>query len=420
MTYGDALDYLKNMATLGSKHGLEDFRGLLGTMGNPEKSLNIIHTAGTNGKGSFCGYMSAILMAAGYSTGVFTSPHLVRYNERFSLNGAYISDEELAEEISLVKQYAEEYLDEGEWFSFFEIMTAVCFSYFSKKKPDFLILETGLGGRLDATNVALPLMCSIMKIDIDHTEFLGSTLNEIAYEKSGIIKENTPCVLYPDNKEVLEVVKNAALDKNAPLYFPEDVRINIKSSGIDGTVFDIDCEYFAYENLTTHMPGTFQPMNIAAVLTGVSVLRKLGYDIPDRAVYEGTANAKVRGRMDIICKKPLIIADGAHNMNAAREFSEFLKGYDKKTTLITGVLKDKMPEKLIAALSENADRVIMTIPDSKRGFDPRGLVSDKRIFIEKPAEALRAAVGFDDSTIFIAGSLYLTGEILRLAEGEFR
>ncbi len=406
------------MAVVGSKHGLDDFRGLLKAMGSPEASLKIIHVAGTNGKGSFCGYMASILMAAGYSVGVFTSPHLIKYNERFSYNGKYISDDELAEEIGIVKKAAESYLNEGEWFSFFEIMTAVCFSYFSKKQPDFLILETGLGGRLDATNAASPLLTAIMKIDIDHTEFLGSTVKEIAYEKSGIIKPHTPCVLYPDNDGAYGVVKAAAEGKNAPLYYPRDLHIDVKRSDIKGICFDVVCSYFSYTDIYSNMPGVFQPMNITTVIMGIYVLKRLGYNIPDSAIYEGIAEAKVRGRMDIISRSPLIIADGAHNMNSAREFSEFLKVYDRKTTLITGVLKDKMPERLIKTLGAYADRVILTMPNSKRAYDPSHLTAKGYMFFKKPAEALRAAIDFNDSDIFIAGSLYLTGEILKICEDE--
>ncbi|MCD7904510.1 MAG: bifunctional folylpolyglutamate synthase/dihydrofolate synthase [Clostridiales bacterium] len=420
MTYGEAVKYLENSAVLGSKHGLSDLEGLLNLMGNPEKGLKIIHIAGTNGKGSFCAYMESILREAGFSVGVFTSPHLIKYNERISLNGENISDEDFAAEVSYVKEMSEKYFGErGEWFSFFELITAVCFSYFAEKKPDFLILETGLGGRLDSTNIVkAPLYTAITKIALDHTEFLGNTLEEIAAEKGGIIKEGCPCVLYPEQPEAYEVINKIAEKKGVELYYSEDLSLNVISSGSEGTAFDIETEYFEYKGLCSQMAGLYQPYNISAVLTGTEILRGLGYHISEGAVYGGVKKAKIRGRMDVVCRKPLIVLDGAHNLNAAEEFSAYLKALGEtegKITLVTGVLADKRPVPLIKKLSENAHRVILTMPPSKRAFDPTGIKLDKETYyINEPEAALKKAVSFKDGIIFVTGSLYLIGEVLEL------
>ncbi|MCD7778645.1 MAG: bifunctional folylpolyglutamate synthase/dihydrofolate synthase [Clostridiales bacterium] len=420
--YNEAVKYLEGAALLGSKHGLSDLEGLLWLMGSPEKGLNIIHVAGTNGKGSFCAYTESILREAGYSVGVFTSPHLIKYNERFSLNGEDISNEDLAAEVFYVKNKVEEYFGgKNEWFSFFEIMTAVCFSYFSKKKPDFLILETGLGGRLDSTNtVKNPLYTAIMKIDLDHTEFLGNTIEEIAAEKGGIIKPNRPCVLYPHQPSAYPVIKQIAEEKNSRLFYSESIDLNILSSDYGGIVFDIETEYFKYKGLRSKMAGLYQPRNIAAVLTGVEILKSLGYDINKEAVYRGVEKAKIRGRMDIVSKDPLIILDGAHNMNAGTEFSAYLKSVGNrygKITLVTGVLADKNPVTLIERLYENADRVILTMPPSKRAFNPNPAeisLNKETYYINEPKAALEKALSFNDGAVFVTGSLYLIGEVMNI------
>ncbi len=424
MTYDEAVKYLESSAVLGSKHGLSDLESLLRSMGNPEKELKIIHTAGTNGKGSFCAYTESILREAGFTVGSFTSPHLIRYNERFTFNGGEISDNDLAEKVSYVKKKAEEYFGgRNEWFSFFEIITAVCFSYFAEKKPDFLILETGLGGRLDSTNVvSSPLYTAIMKIALDHTEFLGNTVEEIAAEKGGIIKENRPCVLYPAQPEAYGVIKKIAEKKQSPLYYSKDLSLKITKADTEGIVFDIETEFYKYKNLRSNMPGLYQPQNISAVLTGVEILRGLGFNISDKAVYRGIEKAKIKGRTDLVCQNPKIILDGAHNLNAAEEFSAYLKNLGSsqgKITLVTGVLADKNPLPLINKLAENADRVILTMPPSKRAFDPSGLSLDKETYcIPDPAAALKKAVSFNDGIIFVTGSLYLIGEIMKIMKGK--
>lgn len=421
MTYNEAIKYLEGSAVLGSKQGLSAFKGLLSLMGSPEKRLKIIHVAGTNGKGSFCTYTESILRAAGFTTGLFTSPHLIRYNERIAFNGEPISDEDFADEIDFVKAKTKEFFgSSNQWFSFFEIITDACLSYFYKKSPDFVILETGLGGRLDATNAAeSPLFTAITRIALDHTEFLGNTIEEIAAEKCGIIKENRPCVSALQCEEAEKVIRAYAAEKNAPLLYEPNPEIKIIKNDLKGLTMDIKTHYYSYKGLVSGMGGSYQPQNIAAVLLGIEALRKQGYAIPDKAVYEGIKTAKIKGRTDIISKSPLIIADGAHNLNAAEEFDKTtaeVKAQGKKITLLTGVLADKNPEKLIKALSKNADRVILTVPPSKRAFNPEGLTLEgKDVYFEPdPEKACKLLKGFDDSVIFITGSLYLTGKIYAL------
>lgn len=421
MNYAEAVNYLENAAVLGSKKGLDDFRALLKLMGSPEKQKNIIHVAGTNGKGSFCRYTENILRAEGCSVGVFTSPHLVRYNERITLDGEYISDEDFAEKISLVRDKIREFYKNSEgWFSFFEIMTAAALSYFAEKKPDFIILETGLGGRLDATNaVEKPLFTAITKIARDHTEFLGDTPEQIALEKAGIMKEGVPCVLYPYQPEIYPVIRLVAAKNDSPLRYDKHPKFNIKSSDLNGTVFDYSGNYLSYENLKTSAVGRYQPANIAAVLGGIYTLRELGFKISDEAVYTGIKNTKIKGRMEILSEDPLIIADGAHNIDAAKMFSAYLediKGKYGRITLVTGVLADKKPIRLIRTLSENADRVILTKPSSKRAFDPADLNLEgiPSTYCPNLREALSKALSYNDGIIFIIGSLYLIGEAKKI------
>lgn len=425
MNYREAIKYLEGSAVLGSKKGLSDFKTLLGLMGSPEKQENIIHVAGTNGKGSFCAYTDNILRAAGYTTGVFTSPHLVKYNERISLCGEYISDDDFAGEITYVRDKIREFYGNKEgWFSFFEIMTAAALHYFAEKKPDFIILETGLGGRLDATNaVEKPLFTAITKIARDHMQYLGDTPEQIAFEKAGIIKPGIPCVLYPYQPEIYPVIRIEAAKKSAPLRYDKHPKFNIIKKDLEGTVFGYGGKYLSYEGLETVIPGAYQLPNIATVLAGIYTLRKQGFEIPDEAVYEGVRNTRVKGRMEKLSEKPLIFADGAHNIDGAKMFSMFtgeIKEKYGKITLIAGALEDKDPIRLIRKLAENADRVILTRPDSKRAFDPKNLSLDNDIVIYKEnlKNALDEARCYDDGIIFIAGSLYLVGEAKIILEGE--
>lgn len=421
MNYQECIHYLEQEVGFGSVPGLERIQLLCDKLGNPEKKLSVIHVAGTNGKGSAVAMLSSVLKEAGYRVGTYTSPHLESYNERYQINGEEISDAAFAKEISLIRRLCEELEREGKPVpTLFEITTGAAFHYFYEEQVDVLILEVGLGGRFDATNVLpAPLLSLIMSISIDHTDFLGDTIEKIAMEKAGIIKKNCPVVLYSQEEIVYNIIKDAADRMDAPFYCLNDAEIIVASQTLEGTVFSVKNKNISLHNLELSLLGSYQIENCLAVLEACIVLQKCGLHISEKALREGLKNARWAGRMELCGKAPLVILDGAHNADGIRQLAKSLSLYfrEKKVTLILGVLGDKEYQKMAEEILPFAETVILTEPHSERKLDVFSFarsISDFNgtVYTEKEIEAayekaysLTAA----DGIILCCGSLYMIG-----------
>lgn len=421
MDYQASIQYLEKEVGFGSVPGLERIELLMEKMGHPERRLSVIHIAGTNGKGSAAAMLSAILQAAGYRVGCYTSPHLERYNERFLIDGVEISDADFAAEISYAKALCEELEREGKPIpTLFEIITGAAFHYFASQKIDLLLLEVGLGGKYDATNlVPAPLLSLIMSISFDHTEFLGNTLEEIAAEKAGIIKKNCPVVLYSQEHIVYNTVKERAEALSAPFYCLQDAEITVASQTLEGTVFSVKNKAFSLENLELSLLGSYQIPNAVAVLEACRVLQMKGLALSEAAIRYGLKHARWAGRMEICGRTPLVLLDGAHNADGIARLAESLSVYfaEKKVTLILGVLGDKEYEKMAELLLPYADPVILTEPHSERKLDVFSLAQSissyqGRVYLEKEIEAAyekALSLTPPDGILLCCGSLYMIG-----------
>lgn len=421
MEYQEAIRYLEEEVGFASVPGLARMQCLCEKLGNPERKLSVVHIGGTNGKGSAVAMLSSVLAATGYRVGAFTSPHLERYNERYRINGAEISDADFAQEISLMRQICDTLQEEGKPHpTLFEILTGAAFHYFYTQQVDILILEVGLGGKFDATNVVpCPLLSVLMSISMDHTDFLGDTLAQIAAEKAGIIKKNCPVVLYPQEKTVYNIIKEAANRANAPLYCPENAEIRIALQTLAGTVFSVKSEQLSFEQLELSLLGSYQLQNCLTVLEACSVLQKNGLAISEKAIRSGLCNVRWAGRMEICGREPLVILDGAHNADGIARLAESLALYfhDKKATLILGVLGDKEYKKMAEQILPFSHTLILTEPHSERKLDAFALAHsivhyNGRIYVEREIEAAyEKALSLTPKTgiILCCGSLYMIG-----------
>ncbi len=425
MTYNDALQYLDSKHTFASQPTLERMKSVLSLLQNPQEHLRVIHIAGTNGKGSACAMLSSILMEGGYRTGVYTSPHLQRCNERIRLNAENISDRDFAdilEQVMLAERI--HCANGGEALTYFEVLTCGAFLYFHQARADIVILETGLGGRFDATNVVTsPLLSIIMSISFDHTAFLGNSLEAIAFEKGGIIKKNCPVVLYYQQKIVYNVIKQIAQSLQAPLYF-EETNVVLEKQDLQGTVFSAKNNLFAMEHIVLPLLGTYQIENCITVLNACAVLCKNDIFLSEEAIRKGLFAAKWSGRMEIMGTKPLILLDGAHNADGIRRLAESLhllcRG--KKITILLGVLADKAYEEMISFLLPLAHKIILTEPHSSRKLPvdilKQHIHTQQKIYLEQPdlARALDLALAHtkEDEVLLCCGSLYMIGDLRTL------
>ena len=426
MNYAEAIQYIENRSSHKTKAGLERMREFLIRLGNPHKNLKFIHIAGTNGKGSTCAMLSSILISSGYKVGIYTSPHLDKYNERITINNTTISDKDFINYTLKLKPICDD-MENSEYGrpTVFEILTAIGFCYFYDKNVDFVVLEVGLGGRFDATNIIENSIVScIASISFDHTAYLGSKLSQIAFEKGGIIKKNCPVVLYSQSKEVYNVIKDIADKNNSKLYFTENAGVKINYRDLEKTIISIKNQYIDYENIEMKLIGNYQPFNCAFVLLICTALRDSGVNISDDNIYNGIKNAKWNGRMEILSKNPTILIDGAHNIDGISMLSKSLSEYfsDKTITLVLGVLGDKEYEKMIELIIPMADRVVITEPHSYRKLDIQKLeqyvsVYNKELHKEKDIEKaidLAKNISNDNDVIVCAGSLYMVGEIRKI------
>jgi len=426
MNYQEALCYLENISPTGIQLGIFRMEILLKKLGNPEKRLSVIHIAGTNGKGSTSAMLSAILTESGYHTGMYTSPHLVQYNERYSIDGKEISNHDFSKYMEIIKDACDEMVTQNQGQpTVFEILTALGFLYFFQENVDILILEVGLGGRFDATNVITkPLLSIITSIGMDHMDYLGNTLDEISYEKGGIIKKNCPVVLYSQQDLVYNQIVGICRKQNAPLFYEPETNFDFIEKSLDKTVFHIKNTTYAYENLTLSLAGAYQPFNCATVLLACEVLNKKGLAIPENHIRTGLMNVSWAGRMECIQKNPLVLLDGAHNADGIEMLVHSLKDYfeSQKITLLLGVLGDKEYEKMARELLPLVDYIVLTEPKNERKLSvdileqtiqKLGKTAQKNCTI---SEALPLALKHTkkDGVLLCCGSLYMIGEIRKL------
>ena len=395
MTYRDAVHKINSLLRFGMKPGLERIQALLDRMGNPQKQLKFVHVAGTNGKGSACALLSSVLREAGYRTGLFTSPYITDFRERFQINGEEIPEETLARILGRLMPMVEEMAERGEVITEFELITALAFQWFYEEKCDVVVLEVGLGGRFDATNVIdTPLAAVIMSISLDHTAILGDTVEQIAFEKCGIVKEGGDVVLYPDQEEGVYGV----------------------SSSIEGTVASYRDEEYQLPFLGAH-----QLKNAAAAFAALELLKEKGYRISQEAMQAGVAKAYIPARMEVLGRSPLVILDGAHNPGAARVLAQALEKYlpHRKIIGVMGMLKDKDSRSSLRSLASLFQALITASPKNPRALPAAELADRAReycsqVFAEEDlskAICLARKLAGEDGAIVICGSLYLAGEI---------
>lgn len=365
MNYAEVLDYIENTQKFGSILGLERISKLLEMMGNPQKKMKFIHVAGTNGKGSTCAFLESVLTQAGYKVGVYTSPSFLKFTDRIRIGKQDMDENKMAEIMTRIKYNIDEMILAGyQSPTEFEIITALGFLYFYEENCDLVILEVGLGGRLDSTNVIdAPLVSVITPIDYDHMDILGNTLEEIAGEKAGILKPGTELVLYPQKSEAERVILSKAEELQIPVH-----SVSFKKCRIQR--FDGICQSFSYEgeDYQLSLLGEHQVRNAVVAIETLYALEKHGFRIPHEALVKGLNTAKWPGRFEILRKDPTVIIDGAHNVQGVQILTENLMKYykDKKVIFIFGVLKDKMYKEMILPLLPLAKEfLLITVPNSR-------------------------------------------------------
>lgn len=420
--YDEALTFIHSINSLFCNPGLERIKTLCSALGNPQKDMKFIHVAGTNGKGSTCAMLSSVLMAAGYKTGLYTSPYVRRFNERIRVNGESISDERLVELTERIRPIAEKMEDKP---TEFELITAIAFLYFKEEACDIVVLECGLGGRLDATNLIDSPLCSLITgISLDHTRILGDTIEKISMEKAGIIKSGHPAIFGGDSVVARDVIKSYASSLGSDFRFVDHSDIVIRRADLHGTVFD----YKNYKNIKIGLLGLYQPKNTALVLDTVDLLRELGIAISNENVYFGLQNAVWNARFEIICDSPRVIFDGAHNAEGIRAAKESVKHYfgDERLIAVSGVLSDKDYTQIGKDISDIADTVFTITPKNPRALSAKeysGVISSfgvEAVPCTDTEQALQSALALADEkkkSVIVLGSLYTYGEVCELLEG---
>jgi dihydrofolate synthase/folylpolyglutamate synthase len=422
MDYHEAMDYLKDLTKFGINLGLGRIEELLRRLGDPHLSgLNIVHIGGTNGKGSTTAMLAEILHQAGYLVGTFTSPHLHSYCERYRINGLQIEPERIASLLGELRLHLDEMAAEGfEHPTEFEVSTALAFLYFFRAKVDYLLLEVGLGGAIDSTNVAPAMLSVITNVAMDHMDYLGHTIEEIAAVKAGIIKTGVPVVTAATG-DGLRVIEKECRRKGCRLTrVGQDITWENISHSLDGQRFSVRGQKRSYENLVIKLLGRHQQVNAATAIAAVENLNELGASISFRAVRTGLATAMWPGRLEIVCRKPLVIIDGAHNYEGARSLRLALQDYfpGKKIILVIGMLADKERSLVAGELAPGVKAVVVTKPNSPRAGDWQNMAVEAGLYIpdvytlEDIGDALNKAFALSgpDDLVCVTGSLYMVAE----------
>ena len=433
----DVIDKIHEFNRFGSVLGLERMNILLEKLGDPHKDLRVIHVAGTNGKGSVCKFLEEGLSSCGYNVGLYTSPFIECFNERIRLGEKNISDEDLEGFSMEVLSAAEEMVAEGDDSpTEFEVVTAVALLYFAEKEADIVILEVGLGGKGDSTNVVdKPLICAICSVSYDHMDRLGNTIEEIAADKAGIIKPSVPVISNVDNHAAAAVIARTAYEKESRLYDISDIKPEIFDKSLFRQFVTMEIYGTDYSNVEISMVGRHQSENLKTALSVIEVLRKSGEIKVERSLlYEGLKKAVQPGRFEVLKKgseetgTPVVIVDGAHNEAGAYALCDTMKENfrDKKILLVTGMLADKQTDKILKAFIDITHDIIATEPDSPRKLKTDELAAQIRrmgiepIISDDVEDSVRLAISIwkNYDVVLFAGSLYLIGHVRRMLKDE--
>ncbi len=434
MNYESAVRYLLSLGrelaaptqAAAAKFNLENITVLLERLGRPDRAYPCVHIAGTNGKGSTAAFLERILRDAGFRTGLNTSPHLERINERIRISGEEIADQRFAEIFTRIHAVIEELLAEGKLRAhptYFECVTALAFEAFARERVEFAVIEVGLGGRLDATNVVTPLVSVITRIDFDHENFLGHSLREIAGEKAGILKAQVPAVFAAQLPEARAVLLERAKELRCPVVETGEAFRVEKEAVEHGCMRAAVVETASGKtfSLEPQLAGRVQLQNALNAVAAARILQNRNYRITDENIVNGIASTKWPGRLERLQTRPDVYLDGAHNPGAARELARFLEENfaGRKVYLIFGAMRDKAVDEVTGMLFPHAHEVIFTQPGTPRAVSARQLAeiagdhAKKFAVIEDAEQALESALakaGPEDA-IFITGSLYLVGEL---------
>lgn len=424
------IDYERSpdFARQARRYNLNRISRLLGLLGNPQEQLRVVHIAGSKGKGSTAALIASILSCAGYRTGLFTSPHLITPRERCRIDGELISEADVAQGIEKMRTAIDEVsrLEFGR-VSFFEIYTALAFCYFADKATDFAVVEVGLGGRLDATNVVNPVATVITPIGLEHTAILGETHAAIAAEKAEIIKQECPLALAPQVPEAHAVFERVAAERNAPIISAkpsnEVRRSRGQSSPTEPTGQHFDVE--DYPGLFMPLLGQHQRVNAATAIAGIACLKQRGYAIPSESVYQGIAQVEWPGRMQVIQNAPIVLLDGAHSRDAMQLLCREIRRNFRYNRLIcvVSLMRDKPVKEVGEIVCQAADALIVTeVSDNPRVMPAHAIqralqtMSQQVIVCPTPKEALKTALTLasPEDLVCVTGSLYLVGEVLHV------
>ena len=415
MNVNEAIEYIHSVYWQGSTPGLHRVQALLDKMGNPEKKLKYVHIAGTNGKGSTASMTASILQKAGYRTGLYTSPYIYRFHERMQINGEQISDEDLVEITEMVKPLAssmEQFPTE------FELVCCIAFEYFARKQCDIVVLEVGLGGAFDATNVIdAPEVAVITNIGLDHTEVLGNTVEEIARTKAGIFKEGGSAVVYRGTPGVEQVFEEICREKHVSLRKADFDGLCLKAHSLDGQVFDCGDR----KDLVLPLLGDHQLHNAAVVLSIADALIQRGWKITETHIREGLRDVKWPGRFDIVSRDPLFIIDGGHNPQCLEALVKNIEDYltDRKVIALTGVLADKDYGDMYKPVMPLVDRFVCITPPNPRKLEAAELAEHLNragavaIACETIEDGVKMALqeAGETGVVLCFGSLYTIGAI---------
>lgn len=432
MNYVEAINYLESTSKFGMKLGLERTERILELLNNPHKRIKTIHIGGTNGKGSTTAMLNAILAEAGYKVGMYTSPYIEEFEERIQISNSYIKKEEFADTITELSIIIRKVIDEGFGEpTYFEILTCAAFLYFYKKEVDIALIEVGLGGRLDSTNVISPILTLITSISYDHMDILGDTLEKIASEKAGIIKEDTPLILYPQKEESKSVIEKVCREKNSRLIevdknCSEFIKVLEEDSSLTQLI-KIKGKKSDYE-IELNLLGKHQLLNCALCIHAFEVLNDIGFNITENQMLSALKKVNWPGRLEIMKRGPLVVIDGAHNIDGITMLSESVTTYFKykNIILILGILKDKEVENMVKTIVPLAKEVISVTPHSDRGklaLELNEVVeryNKKSSYEEDYEKAYEKALSIasEEDLILISGSLYMIGDMRKIIKSK--
>lgn len=417
MDYPESIAYLKGLTTFGINLGLERIQDLLARLDHPERQVKFVHVGGTNGKGSTATMLASILTAAGLKTGLFTSPHLHSYTERVRINGEEISEAAIAELLTILRRHLDDIVAAGqEHPTEFEVSTALAILHFARQQVDMAVMEVGMGGAIDSTNVILPQVSIITNIGMDHMDYLGPTIADIARVKAGIIKTGVPVLTAADHPEALAVIRQQAAAKGSILWeYGRDIVAESLAFDDFGQSFDCRVEETIFRDLRITLRGRHQLINAALAVAGAV---RLG--IEESAIRQGLAAAQWACRLETVSQSPLVVIDAAHNHHGVLVLVDALKQYwpSQKKVLVLGMLADKEREKVVAEIVPLVDKVVVTKPNNPRAGAWREIADFVRPYVQdvvveedigKAVEIGRALAG-DDHMLLITGSIYMVAE----------